>query len=270
MLDFKRIIKNSDKYNFHSHTQFCDGHAVMEDFVIEAINEGFTDYGFSPHSPIPFSSPCNMNENDVKLYVSEFKYLEAKYKSKINLYLSMEIDYINEDWGPSNSYFDSIPLDYKIGSVHFIPSFTDDSYVDIDGRYDNFKLKMHDYFNDDIEAVVISFFRQTMKMIDAGGFNIIGHFDKIGHNAGHFCEGIEKQKWYIDLVKEAFSAVMDNNIIIELNTKAWNEHKRFFPNTMFFDMIKQYDAPILINSDAHFPHLINAGRDDAQLLLNGK
>ena len=34
----------------------------------------------------------------------------------------MEIDYLNDDWGPANDYFQSLPLDYRIGSVHFIPT----------------------------------------------------------------------------------------------------------------------------------------------------
>ena len=39
MIDFKKIIKNSRLYNFHSHTQFCDGHAPMEEFVEEAVKK---------------------------------------------------------------------------------------------------------------------------------------------------------------------------------------------------------------------------------------
>ena len=149
MIDFKKIIKNSRLYNFHSHTQFCDGHAPMEEFVEEAVKEGFTDYGFSPHSPIPFESSCNMSMDSVDEYMSEFKRLKGIYGNCLNLYSSMEIDYINDEWGPSNPYFDTIPLDYRIGSVHFIPSFTEEGkYIDIDGRFLSFKEKMHKYFPD--------------------------------------------------------------------------------------------------------------------------
>ena len=48
MIDFKGITQRTQLYNFHSHTQFCDGRAAMHDFVVAAIEQGFTDYGFRP------------------------------------------------------------------------------------------------------------------------------------------------------------------------------------------------------------------------------
>ena len=268
MIDFKRIIQGSNLYNFHSHTQFCDGRAPMEDFVKKAIEMGFTDYGFSPHSPIPFDSPCNMSKEAVCDYIAEYQRLKDLYGDKINLYLSMEIDYLGPQWGASNVYFDTLPLDYRISSVHFIPSFTDnDLYIDIDGRYVTFKQKMEKYFHNDIQSVVESFYAQSIKMIEAGGFDIIAHFDKIGHNAGHFKDGIENESWYERLFKQAFEAIMDNHLIIEINTKAYVEHNRFFPNVKYFDLMKQSGALLLINSDAHYPDLINSGRNEAIRLL---
>lgn len=268
MIDFKQIKEHCIFYNFHSHTQFCDGHADMEDFVKEAINEHFTDYGFSPHSPIPFDSPCNMHKDAANEYIAEYNRLKDKYGNKINLYLSMEIDYLGKQWGPSNEYFDSLPLDYRIGSVHFIPSFDDKSlYIDIDGNYQSFKKKMELYFYNDIKAVVESFYHQSIEMIEAGGFDIIGHFDKIGHNAGHFWDGIENEKWYEDLFMQTFEAIMDNHLIIEINTKAYLEHSRFFPNLKYFNLLKTSGAEYVVNSDAHYPSLINSGRFEAMKLL---
>lgn len=269
MVDFKNIIAKSKLYNFHSHTQFCDGHAAMEDFVKEAVSEGFTDYGFSPHSPIPFKSSCNMSKEAVNDYIAEYKRLKQLYGEKVNLYLSMEIDYLGDQWGASNEYFDSLPLDYRISSVHFIPSFVDNKmYIDIDGNFPAFVQKMKLYFNDDIRAVVESFYNQSLKMIEAGGFDIIGHFDKIGHNASHLKNGIEEEDWYRLLFKQLFEAIMDNHLIIEINTKAYVEHNRFFPNLKYFDMLKKSGAILLINSDAHRPSLINSGRFEAMRFLN--
>ena len=52
MIDILKIVSETDNYNFHSHTQFCDGRAPMETMVNAAIGEGFRHWGFSPHSPI--------------------------------------------------------------------------------------------------------------------------------------------------------------------------------------------------------------------------
>lgn len=192
MIDFKRIAKESKLYNFHSHSPYCDGHAPIEDFIKEAIKVGFTHYGVSPHSPIPFFSPCNMAKEKVGDYLAEMNRLKAQYGQQIRIFTSMEIDYL-DDWGPSIPYFQDMPLDYRIGSVHFIPSFVSDEYVDIDGDFDNFKKKMERYFHNDIERVIRSFYKQSTDMVEKGGFDIIGHFDKIGHNGSLFQPGIDHE-----------------------------------------------------------------------------
>lgn len=261
MIDFPKITTSSRRYNFHAHTQFCDGRAPMEDFIVKAIEEGFTDYGFSPHSPIPFESPCNMKQSDVAAYTAETERLKALYGDRINIYRSMEIDYIDANWGPSSPYFDSLGLDYRIGSVHFIPC--GDIFVDTDGRYSSFQVKMEKYFDNDIRYVVDSFYRQTLAMIEAGGFDIIGHFDKIGSNASYFQPGIENEEWYAAHVKNVIEAIKDNHLIVEINTKSLAEHGRFFPNARYFEAIRRYDIPVIVDSDAHVPALINAGRFEA-------
>lgn len=268
MIDFKEITDKSRLYNFHSHTQFCDGRDDMEEIVKEAITQRFTDLGFSPHSPIPFVSPCNMDKNDVPAYLNEVNRLRTLYSDKINIYASMEIDFIN-DWGPAHEFFSQLPLDYKIGSIHFIPSFDNiEEYVDVDGSAENFHKKMCKYFHQDIKSVVESFYTQTLKMIEAGGFDIIGHFDKIGNNANSFAPGIENEAWYAKLVRTTFDAIMDHGYVIEINTKAYEQFGRFFPNERYFEWIKKYNAPIVFNSDVHFSHLINSGRDEAYKKMN--
>lgn len=48
--------------NYHSHCDFCDGHAPMELFVREAVKEGFSSYGISSHAPFPVQNGCNMQK----------------------------------------------------------------------------------------------------------------------------------------------------------------------------------------------------------------
>lgn len=267
MVDFKHIIESGNKlYNFHSHTQFCDGRDVMDNFVVKAIEMGFTDYGFSPHSPIPIASPCNMDINKIPEYINEYHRLKDKYGDKIRLYLSMEVDYMGKLFNARNELFDKINLDYKIGSVHFLPT-ENGEYIDVDGSYENFSVKMDKYFQNDIKWVIEQFYSQSIDMIELGGFDIIGHFDKIGDNGSSFAPGIEKEDWYERFVKREFEAIMDNKLIVEINTKALSTHGRFFPHERYFGWLKKYKTPVLVNSDAHYPDLINAGRMEAFKLL---
>jgi len=80
--------------NYHSHTSFCDGRAPMKDFVVEAIKQGFTSYGISSHAPLPFPTRWTMEKEEVIPYLEEFKGLREEYKNEIELYIGLEIDYL--------------------------------------------------------------------------------------------------------------------------------------------------------------------------------
>ena len=67
------------KYNYHTHTSRCF-HAVGtdEEYVVEAINAGFDEIGFSDHSPWNFKgfvSGMRMHENELGNYCESVKWL---------------------------------------------------------------------------------------------------------------------------------------------------------------------------------------------------
>ena len=105
--------------NYHSHCDFCDGHAPMELFVREAVKEGFSSYGVSSHAPFPVQNGCNMQKEKMTAYLEEFRRLKQLYSSEIDLYIGLEIDFLDDSFNPSIDYFQSLPLDYRIGSVHY-------------------------------------------------------------------------------------------------------------------------------------------------------
>ena len=75
MLDILSITMTGSRYNLHGHTQFCDGHAPMEHFVRQALDERFTHYGFTPHAPTTVQSTCNMSRDDVPRFLDEVRRL---------------------------------------------------------------------------------------------------------------------------------------------------------------------------------------------------
>lgn len=253
--------------NLHCHTQFCDGRDTMEAFVESAIGHGLTALGFSPHSPVPIESPCNMSKDAVHEYIAEISRLKSIYGDRIRLLTGMEIDYLDEEWGPSNPYFDSLPLDYRIGSVHFIPDF-DGRPVDIDGRFSSFRRKMSEHFRNDIRYVVDKFFSQSMKMIEAGHFDILGHADKIARNASLFSPGIEDELWFSRQVRALIETASDRDIAIEINTKVLDDTGRIFPAQRHLGTLIQAGARLFVNSDSHTAPNIISGRNQAILHIS--
>lgn len=267
-MDILKTIGSSRLYNFHSHTEFCDGRAQMQAFAAEAVAAGFSHYGFSPHSPVPIDSPCNMTRWKVPAYLSEVDRLRLLYAdSPTRFYASMEIDYLGPEWGPAVEYFRELPLDYRIASVHFIPD-QDGNLIDIDGSAARFADNMRRHFRDDIRYVVEKYFSQSIAMVQAGGFDIIGHFDKVGQNASSYSPGIESEPWYKAMCADLIDAIAGAGIIAELNTKAFRDHDRFFPCPANLALAVSRGIPFIVNSDAHVPALIDASRAEAFALLD--
>lgn len=267
-VDFRRIHSQTRLYNFHSHTQYCDGRASVADFAAEAAACGFLHYGFSPHSPVPVASACNMSTDDVGAYMADVDEARIRHDGQIQFYTGMEIDYLGPMWGPANSYFRDLGLDYAIGSVHFIPA-KDGTLVDIDGSFERFRANMSKYFDNDIRYVVDTYFSRSLDMLAAGGFDVIGHFDKVAQNASCWQADIEEQHWYADWIDRMLNAIVSSGIIVEINTKSYARFNRLFPALRHLPRIIEAGIPLIVNSDAHEPKLINASREYAFGLLDG-
>ena len=153
--------------NYHSHSLYCDGRAGMEDFVRFALSEGFTSYGFSSHAPLPFSTAWTMEWDIMDDYLSEFHRLKEKYAGRIELYIGLEIDYLNEASNPSIARFRELPLDYRIGSVHLLYNDKGE-VVDVDVPADTFKTIVDGHFCGDLEHVVRLYYGRLTRMLELG------------------------------------------------------------------------------------------------------
>lgn len=253
------IARDTTRYNFHSHTQWCDGRAPVAEMVNAAIEAGMEHWGFSPHSPVPIESSCNMSRESVAGYLAEVRRLQQLHAGRISLYASMEIDYLGDTWGPANEYFHTLPLDYRIGSVHFVES-PRDGMIDIDGRPENFAVKMERHFDGDIRRVVEMFYEQSCRMVEAGGFDIIGHFDKIRFNAINCSPGIDREPWYSALVDNLIDLIISSGVTVEINTKAYSQSGVMFPEPGLLPRLVEAGVPVVVNSDAHYPDKVDAGR----------
>lgn len=256
------IAASTHRYCLHSHTQFCDGHAPMSEMAAAARAAGFLHYAFTPHSPIPVPSGCNMAPEKVPEFLEEVERLRAEYAPEMSVYSGMEIDYLSRDWGPHIAYFRELPLDIRIGSVHFVPNQRGE-FVDCDGRYERFAGYLRERFGGDIRYVVERYFEQVSEMLSLGGFDILGHLDKIAGNASQALEGIEQTGWYQDAVNTLIDSVISSGVAVEVNTKAWERSRRFFPAEIWWPRLAEAGINPVVNSDAHTPELIEAGRAEA-------
>ena len=255
--------------NYHSHCSFCDGRAPLEEFVKEAISQGFYSYGVSSHAPLPFPTRWTMEWEQMEAYLDEFNNLRQKYADEIELYVGLEIDYLNEESNPSVARFTELPLDYRIGSVHLLYDAAGE-VVDIDCSPAVFKERVDRHFNGDVLRVVRMYFDRLFRMVELGGFDLLGHADKMHYNASCYHPGLLDEPWYEALMKDYFSLVASRGYLVEINTKAYDSLGTFYPNSRYWELMKEYQIKVLVNSDAHYPERINAGRMEALRLLQAK
>ncbi|MCE1200537.1 MAG: histidinol-phosphatase [Bacteroidia bacterium] len=242
-------------YNFHTHTYYSDGRDTPEAFVRQAIALGMKALGFSEHSPLPFDNKFSIKEKDLKNYAAEVRQLAEAYQDRLDIFLSIEMDYIP---GLSENY-DSLRqragLDYVIGSVHLVGSDREENLWFTDGPdvavYD---AGLQQFYGGDIRRAVKSFYDQTNEMIETQQFDVIGHWDKIKmHNQNRYFT--EDEVWYKKLALETLELIDSKGLIAEVNTRGLYKKRSdsLYPSQWLLRAMNERQVPVIISSDAHHP-----------------
>lgn len=248
--------------NYHCHSLYCDGRADMHSFIRFAISDGFSSFGFSSHAPLLFPTNWTMEWDSMEDYLSEFNRLKKQYEGQIELIVGLEIDYVNEKSNPSCIRFRRLPLDFCIGSVHMLPD-KDGKLVDIDCPPDKFRQIVDTHFDGDLDYVINLYYDHQIKMIQLGGFDILGHADKMHYNASYYRKGLLDEPWYDKLVKDYFELIAQSGCQVEINTKSYLDIQTFYPNERYFSFLHSLGIKVQVNSDSHYPERINYGRPEA-------
>lgn len=212
--------------NYHSHCLYCDGRADMDAFIRFAIAEGFTSYGISSHAPLPFPTAWTMEWDQMEDYLAEFRRVKEKYAGKIEFYSGLEIDYLNEESNPSIARFRELPLDYRIGSVHLLYNDKGE-VVDIDVAPPVFRKIVDEHFHGDLDRVIRLYYDRQLRMMELGGFDILGHADKMHYNAASYRPGLLDELWYENLMRDYFTTIARYGYMVEINSKAYHLYGTF-------------------------------------------
>jgi histidinol-phosphatase (PHP family) len=247
-------------FNLHTHSYFCDGREAPEEYVKQAVELGFHTLGFSSHAPVPFENTFSLKEEKVQDYISTIKDLGTKYKHKINILLSMEIDFIPGITRNFAEFKSAGKLDYTIGGVHLVKNREEKDLWFIDGaRQETYVDGLNKIFAGNPRKGVEAYYHQIIEMVVTQKPDIIAHLDKIKmHNKNRFF--LENEKWYQDLVWKTLKIIAsDSDCIIEVNTRGLYKKRvdTFFPGSYILGQIHHLKIPITLSSDAHQPQELN-------------
>ena len=267
-------------FNLHTHTYFSDGSSAPEDYVKEAIRQGFSVLGFSDHSPVPFENNFAIREERLDEYCKVIRGLdptpapstmgEGRTGRDIEILLGLEIDYIPGITKSIEEYRKINSFDYFIGSVHLVRNCNAPDLWFIDGPdISIYDAGLRDFFGGDIHHAVRSYYHQINQMILTQKPDMIGHLDKIKmHNMNRYFH--EDENWYVQLVDETLGLIRENQCVVEVNTRGIYKKRSdsLFPGPEILKKIHAMKIPVTISSDAHRPDELSLCFEETKKLLS--
>ena len=254
------------RFNYHTHSNFCDGVSNPDEYVYEAIWQDFSTLGFSSHAPVPFENTFALKEERRQEYRQTIRNLQKIYADRIEIYLGLEIDYIPGITRDFDFFRKDMGLDYVIGGVHLVKKEDEEQGLwFIDGpSYKTYDDGLKEVFHNDIRMGVKAYYQSICAMITTQKPDIVAHIDKIKmHNSGRFFN--EDEPWYIALVDEALDVIAQSDCIIEINSRGLYKKRcpDLFPSLAILKKLNRLKVPITFSSDAHAPGELNLGIDIA-------
>jgi len=230
------------KTNFHTHHHLC-GHASgnCEDYVLEAIDKGFTELGFSDHAPNDeWDLGFRMRDIDYKAYLDDIAYSQSKYGNRLTIYRGLEIEYFYT----ITNYYEKYQkeTDYFILGQHLISMNKDDK-------------NLRSCFDLKTSEEIYAYADTVCDAMKTGMFAIIAHpdiymsgyldFDKHAENVAH----------------QICACAAKTNTILEFNGNGFRRSKNNtpqgylqpYPRMEFFNIAEQYDVKTILSSDCHAP-----------------
>ena len=235
--------------DYHMHSNYSDGRSVPEDYIAPAIAAGLKEIGFSEHLTLFRDlEDWNMNPVNISHYINHIEQLRNNIKNII-IKTGLEVDFIAGKEKDIGAYLSLFPLDYIIGSVHYLGEKT----VDVGPEF---------YEGKSIDKLFEAYFDSVCAAAASGLFDIIGHCDLI--RIYGYRPFSDQEPLYRNLAK----TMKAHNVAFELNTNGRNRPLAdFYPDRKFLHIFREENVPVCVNSDAHMPSRVGQYFDEAYELL---
>jgi histidinol-phosphatase (PHP family) len=262
--------------NYHTHCEFCDGHATAAVMAQAASDKGYSVLGFSSHSPLPFYSEGNMEIGRMGEYKAEIQRLGREWRDKgLEILLGLEIEYVPGVSSPRDELFANAGLDFSIGSVHWVELPGSGSFP-VDLGSDVFEADLERFAGPKEEAgmaLYAEYYRRMGLLIESGGFDILGHFDLVKKNNDSGTDGTgrwfdELSRGYLDAALGAAEALKGKDIVVEINVGGMSRGKvkTPYPSLLILRELYSLGVRITFSADAHAPEHLGVNLDAARSL----
>jgi histidinol-phosphatase (PHP family) len=250
--------------DYHTHLRPDDLDARVEDYHTEANAEryraaaserGVTELGISEHvyrfkqALAVWSHPfwVDYARDDLEEYC-------AFVRERTDLRLGLEADFVPGREDRTANLLEACPLDYAIGSVHFLA----------DGALD---MPEHSVWRSgrSVEEIWLRYFQTIGESARSGLFDIIAHPDlvKVWGDPGRTPSG-DLRRYY----EPAVEGIAEAGVAVEVSTAGLRKPVgEIYPAPAFLEMCVDAGVPVALSSDAHRPQDVGAGYEQALELL---
>ena len=224
--------------NLHTHTFRCHhAEGKDEEYILKALEAGFTEIGFSDHAPFVPEKGCRQSQyriyaEDVADYIGSVRKLKEKYSDRIRIHIGFEMEYYPE-------YFDSMlktvrdaGAEYLLLGQHFIASELDG------GSYSGIPTEAPEFLQ--------RYCGLLTEGLSTGAFTYPAHPDLVNFNGDPAI--------YDKVVRNLIRKVTELGYPLELNRLGFFE-KRNYPSDRFWRIAGEEGAHCVIGLDAHAPEV---------------
>ncbi len=252
--------------DYHTHNRRC-GHAwgEIEDYVKVAIEKNFKEIGISDHFPLgaviddpqlnEIIKRASMGVEEFPHYIEEIKNLQEKYKNKIAIRLSTEINFytpgraLNRQKKVLEPFKDE--FDYLLSAIHDI-KWHESPVIILDPRESSEVLEEYSS-----EKIISEYVEKLIKLVNTDFFDVVAHFDNhrvlFRPKTPHYSEN----SW--QKILDLLDNIKNKGMGIEINTSGvLKKIGSQFPSDKIVKEIIQRDIPIMLGSDAHNPKIIGS------------
>lgn len=227
----------------HNHTTLCDGKNTPREMAQAALAAGFTDLGFSGHSPAPFDADFSVRSEAE--YVRALRALQREYAGRLRISVGMEQDF----YAPVQN---RAALDYIIGSVHYLRDDAGCFYA-VDGAPEDLDACVERMFGGDAIAMARAYYALVAENARRCRPEIIGHFDLVKKHNRQNRLFREDDPAYRAAALEALAACADTGAVFELNTGGIFRGccAEPYPARFLLEALCARGARVTVNGDAH-------------------
>ena len=248
------------KSNLHTHTTFADGKHTAEEVVLSAIDAGMEVLGFSEHSFHANPAIFGMQSPELQQeYCKEIERLKSVYVDRIKILRGIEQD-----------SFSGVPTDvydYVIGSVHYVYLGGEFCCVDLSAQTTLDAIKTH--CSGDPMVYAKAYFEAVANVEKDTQCDIVGHFDLLTKFNEQTAIFDTSDPCYIKAGLEALDALLEKDVIFEVNTGAMSRKYRTtpYPAPIFLHRIAEKRGNVVLTADTHHKDNLTYGFDKALQII---